>query len=175
MKKILIIIALFTIIYVFINNNDYYVIPKEAIRFRIVANSNSFHDQYIKHRVKETLEKDFYNTLNSSKTIDESRINIVKNLNNYENAVESVLKEENYNKDFSIKYGLNYFPEKEYQGVLYEEGEYESLLVTLGEGKGDNWWCVLFPPICTLEVEEQQEVEYKFFIKDFINKYLTNK
>ena len=56
MKKILITIALFTIIYVFINNNDYYVIPKEAIRFRIVANSNSFHDQYIKHRVKETLE-----------------------------------------------------------------------------------------------------------------------
>ena len=48
----------------------------------------------------------------------------------------------------------------------------ESLLITLGEGKGDNWWCVLFPPLCLVEAEESSEVEYKFFIQELIEKYL---
>jgi len=61
---------------------------------------------------------------------------------------------------------------KEFNGITYEEGMYESLLVTLGEGKGDNWWCVLFPPLCLLEAEESDEVEYKFFIQELIEKYL---
>ncbi len=175
MKKIVILIAIIALTYIFVNKEDYYVIPKEAIRFRIVANSNSVYDQYIKHKVKDSLEEDFSKTLSTSNNINESRINIIKNINNYKATVKNVLETEKYDKEFSINYGMNYFPEKEYQGILYEEGEYESLLVTLGEGKGDNWWCILFPPVCTLEVEKNEKVEYKFFIKDFIDKYLTNK
>jgi len=49
---------------------------------------------------------------------------------------------------------------------------YESLLVTLGSGKGDNWWCVLFPPLCLLEAEESDKIEYKFFVQELIEKYL---
>lgn len=67
---------------------------------------------------------------------------------------------------------MNYFPEKEYKGVKYDEGYYESLVITLGEGKGKNWWCVLFPPLCLVEAEESDKVEYKFFIKELIDKYL---
>ena len=69
---------------------------------------------------------------------------------------------------------MHEFPEKEYKGVVYDEGYYESLLVTLGEGKGDNFWCVLFPPLCLMEAEETDdttEVEYKSFIKEIIEKY----
>ena len=54
------------------------------------------------------------------------------------------------------------------KGIEYDEGYYESLLITLGEGKGDNWWCVLFPPLCLIEAEESTEVEYKSFIKEII-------
>ena len=74
---------------------------------------------------------------------------------------------------FQVHYGLNYFPEKKYKGVTYKEGYYESLVVTLGEGKGENWWCVLFPPLCLLEAEETNTnaVEYKFFVQDLITKY----
>lgn len=175
MKKILLIIAVIFLIYVIVDSNDYYVIPKESIRFRILANSNSVYDQYIKNKVKDNLEKDFIKDISLSDSIDESRNTIIKNLNNYENTIEQVLQQEHYDKTFAINYGMNYFPEKEYKGVIYEEGEYESLLVTIGEGKGDNWWCILFPPICTLEVEETEEFEYKFFIKELFNKYLTNK
>ena len=90
----------------------------------------------------------------------------------FENIVEEELNGEDYSYD--IDYGMHEFPEKIYKGVVYEAGEYESLLVTLGEGKGDNWWCVLFPPLCILEAEETSEtndVEYKFFIKEIIEKY----
>ena len=64
-------------------------------------------------------------------------------------------------------------PEKHYKGVTYKEGNYESLVVKLGEGKGENFWCVLFPPLCLLEAEEsdKDEVEYKSFIKEIIDKY----
>ena len=58
--------------------------------------------------------------------------------------------------------------------MTYKEGNYESLVITLGEGMGKNWWCVLFPPICLLEAEEDQEsseVEYKFFLQELIDKY----
>ena len=75
-----------------------------------------------------------------------------------------------YNKFIKIS---NYFPQKEFKGVTYEEGYYESLVVTLGSGSGDNWWCVLFPPLCLLEAEESEkdDVEYQFFVKELIDKY----
>ena len=68
--------------------------------------------------------------------------------------------------------GLNYFPEKEFKGITYDEGYYESLVITIGEGKGDNWWCVLFPPLCMLEAEESTDVEYKSFVKEIVDKYI---
>lgn len=172
MKKILIVLALLTICYLFINNKkDYYVIPDEAIRFRIVANSNSTYDQYVKLKVKNNLEESFKDDISFSSTLDETRNIIQNNLNKYSDIVQKTLDKEDYNKDFTINYGMNYFPEKEYKGVKYEEGEYESLLITLGEGKGDNFWCLLFPPICTLEVSESDDIEYSFFIKEIIDKY----
>ena len=87
--------------------------------------------------------------------------------------VKSTLKALNQKESFKINYGMNYFPEKIYKGVKYEEGEYESLVIELGDGLGDNFWCVLFPPLCLLEGEEQTktDVEYTSFIKEIINKY----
>ncbi len=66
---------------------------------------------------------------------------------------------------------MNHFPEKEYKGVIYEEGDYQSLVVTLGSGSGKNWWCVLFPPLCLLENNDMEEVEYRSFIADTVDKY----
>ena len=74
---------------------------------------------------------------------------------------DTVSKEyQQYKLPFEINFGLNYFPKKEFKGITYDEGYYESVVVTLGEGLGDNWWCVLFPPLCMLEAEESTEVEY---------------
>ena len=77
-------------------------------------------------------------------------------------------------KHDDVNFGYNYFPPKEYKGIKYDEGYYESLVVTLCEGKGDNWWCVLFPPICALEEDSEnyEKIEYSFYIKEMFNKYL---
>ncbi len=173
MKKTIIIITIIVLILLGMNfKEDYYIIPNDSIRLRILANSNSVYDQYIKNEVKKSLEEELKETMEESTSLDKARNTISDNLSKYEEKVRKTLEENNYNKEFTINYGNNYFPEKEYKGVKYEAGEYESLLITIGEGKGNNWWCVLYPPICTLEVENNEEVEYKFFIKELFDKYL---
>lgn len=175
MKKIVLItLALLSIysIYSKSNEEETVKIPDTAIRFRVLANSNSPRDQKVKEDVRDKLQEELYTLLNSTKTINEARILINDKITYFEDIVETKLKDEDYS--YKIDYGMHEFPEKEYKGIIYEAGEYESLLVTLGEGKGDNWWCVLFPPLCLLEAEESVEnddVEYKSFIKEILVKY----
>lgn len=147
-------------------------IPDEAIRLRVVANSNSDYDQQIKLKVKTEVEKELFNLLKNTKGIEEARNTINNNLDYIDKKVNNLLIKEKYNLGYELNFGYNYFPEKEFKGVTYEEGMYESLLVTLGKGEGNNWWCVLFPPLCLLEAEESEEVEYKLFIQELIEKYL---
>lgn len=163
--SILIIFGMFFLI------KDDIVIPKESIRFRVIANSNSEYDQNIKMQVKDTVEKEIFTLLNNTSTLDMTRKLIKNNLNNIDTIVNNKLEENNYNHTYSINYGMNYFPEKIYKGVTYDSGEYESLVITLGDGKGDNWWCVLFPPFCLIEADESSEVEYKWMVKEILNKY----
>ncbi len=148
------------------------LIPDEAIRFRVIANSDSKYDQEIKMLVKEKVEKELYTILKNTRGIDNARQIIKSNVGNINDIVNKTLVDNNYNKTYNVNYGMNYFPEKEYKGVKYSEGYYESLVIKLGEGKGKNWWCILFPPLCLVEAEESNKVEYKFFIKELIDKYL---
>lgn len=171
MKRIFILII---VGFILINSvkADNYKIPKDAIRLRVIANSNTDYDQEIKMKVKDLLEIKMYNLLKDIKGVERARKLINNNITDIKNDIDYLLKKENYNLEYNINFGNNFFPSKEYKGVIYEEGYYESLVVTLGKGEGDNWWCVLFPPLCLLEAEENDEVEYKFFIQELIEKYL---
>lgn len=175
MKKAIFLFLGIIIAYILIGNlvsvND--IIPDEAIRIRVIANSDSEYDQEIKTKVKEKLEKDMYNILKNTIEIEEARTLINNNLDNVEKNIDKTLQENNYKLPFTINFGLNYFPEKKFKGIKYEEGYYESVVVTLGEGLGENWWCVLFPPLCLLEVEETNttDVEYTTVVKTIIDKY----
>lgn len=174
-KLILFILSLIILINVIgAYKEDYYIIPDKSIRIRIIPNSNNIKDQYLKNQVKTNLEIEIEKDLNHTKTIENSRKIIQNNLNNYKKTIQKVLKNENINQNFKIDYGYHYFPEKAYKGVKYKEGEYESLLVTLGKGKGDNWWCILFPPLCSLETEENnnENIEYSLYIKEMFEKYI---
>ena len=173
MKRFFIIFILFLILVIYIDKYDsnYYVIPDDSIRIRIIANSDSFDDQYIKIKVKQLIEPVIEEDLSNSSSLEESRSIIKDNLNKYNSMISSYLVDNSYNDKFSVNYGSNYFPEKEYKGVKYESGNYESLVIKLGSGMGDNWWCVMFPPICSLEVEENSDIEYKVFVKELFDKY----
>ena len=173
MKRFFIIFILFLILVIYIDKYDsnYYVIPDDSIRIRIIANSDSFDDQYIKIKVKQLIEPVIEEDLSNSSSLEESRSIIMENLNKYDSMISSYLVDNSYSDNFSINYGSNYFPLKEYKGVKYESGYYESLVIKLGSGMGDNWWCVMFPPICSLEVEENSDIEYKVFVKELFDKY----
>lgn len=165
MKKIIIILIPILLFIVKVNANK---IPNDAIRIRVVANSDSEYDQQIKYKVSDYLKSEMYMLLKDTKTKEEADKIIEKNINKIDNNIYAILKKENYNLGYTINYGKNYFPEKKYKGMTYEEGYYDSLLVTLGKGEGENWWCVLFPPLCLIEAEESTEVEYNFFLFDIV-------
>lgn len=169
LKKIIIFLFIFIVICLAFKGEEKTVlIPKDAIRFRIIANSNDFKDQEMKLNIRKDIEPIISEVFNESTSINETRNLINYKMNNISNIID------NYTEDYDINYGLNYFPEKTYKGVTYPEGNYESLVITLGDGLGDNWWCVLFPPLCLLEASEENydDYTYSFYIKDVADKYL---
>ena len=176
MKKTILILFILFLGYSFFTkgmaNASELIIPSDAIRMRVIPNSNSEYDQAIKEKVKEELQTTTYELLKDTKGSEEAKRIINANIALIDNRINDLLIKENYPLGYQIHFGQNYFPEKNFKGVTYEEGYYNSLLVTLGEGKGDNWWCVLFPPMCLMEAEESEEVEYKFFIQELIEKNL---
>lgn len=179
MKKIIfIVITVIVAFLVYVNVNasvDEVVIPDAAIRVRVIANSNSIHDQNMKMKVKERIEKSISPLLIDVDNVNEARKIISNSIDSLENDVEVLFKDNNYDKDFKVNFGKNFFPDKDYKGVHYDEGEYESLVVTIGEGAGDNWWCVLFPPLCLLDASdsETEDVEYQFFVTKMLDKIFS--
>lgn len=164
MKKIIYIVLIISMSYLWITYKNNNAIPSDAIRFRIIANSNDRLDQTTKLLIKKDLESNFFPLLEESSSKEET-ISIIKNN-------QKVLKNtlEKYNVPYSINYGNNYFPEKKWNGKIYKEGNYESLVITLGEASGNNWWCIMYPPLCLLEKNTSQErdVEYKSYLWEII-------
>lgn len=174
MKRVCILLLMISLFYIIVGNafeNLDIRIPEEAIRIRIVANSNTEYDQRIKRTVRDSVQVEISSLLKEADSVLEARKIIKENVVQIEKVVSNTLQEENYGLGYRVHFGYNYFPEKEYKGVIYDDGLYESLLITLGEGSGDNWWCVLFPPLCLLEAEESDEIEYKSYVKELIHKY----
>lgn len=167
MKKIIIFLFLISIFFIFKEKETDILIPDSAIRFRVIANSNSTKDQQNKTIIKNSIEKEIYNLISTAKTKEEVQFEI----NNHMKDIKKII--ESYNIEYNINYGNNYFPTKNYKGIMYPAGNYESLVITLGEGIGDNFWCVLFPPLCLLDNDKEDigEVEYKMYVKELIDKY----
>lgn len=155
MKKILIILTIVVILLSLNKKTN----EQEMIRFRIIANNNSSESQQLKKKVLSNLKNEL---VKENLTIDDERKYLIEELPRF----EEIIKETINNTEYTINYGNNYFPEKEYNGVKYEEGYYESLVITLGEGNGDNFWCILFPPLCVID----EDVEYKSFLKEALSK-----
>ena len=171
MKKILILISLIIISLSSYNSfNEEIVIPDEAIRFRVVAKSNDEKDQEIKLKVKDNLQKKLNDLLKNSSSIEETRKLLKANQNEFSLIVKNTLLVNKDDDMYKVKYGLNYFPEKKYKGIIYKEGYYESLVVKLGKAEGNNFWCVLFPPLCLVD-ENTTDTEYHILVKDLLKKY----
>ena len=167
MKKLIVILFFISLGVVFFNKDEEIIIPNNAIRFRVIANSDSLGDQAKKMKIKESVEEKVYELINGANNAYEVR-NIIKN---NMDTIESIVRD--YQVPYQINYGNNYFPTKFYKGITYPAGNYESLVITLGKGAGDNFWCVLFPPLCLLEnsSEDVSDIEYELYVKKLLEKF----
>ena len=166
MKKILVIIGVILfLLSINYNNKEEVFIPKDSIRFRIVSNSMNEVDLITKQELKSYIEDYVYDIVSDAKSSEEADELLVNNLEKISKHINLYLN----SNDYKIDYGINYFPRKVYKGVVYEEGMYKSLVITLGDGKGSNWWCVLFPPLCLLdENETTADVDYQLYVARII-------
>ncbi|AHA75095.1 stage II sporulation protein R [Bacillus sp. AR8-1] len=128
------------------------VIPKEAVRLRILANSDSDKDQALKRKVRDEVKAQIDGWVADLTSFEEARKVIQSHIPEIEKTVENTLKREGSKESFQVKFSKNVkFPTKVYGNFIYPAGEYEAVLITIGEGEGANWWCVLFPPMCFLD------------------------
>ena len=165
MKKIFIVIGIIlTIMYLM---NDKYDLTKDSIRFRVIANSNSSRDIIMKEKVVNEISNVLFRESNS---INETRENIINNLATIENRIDNLFSKNNYNINYNISYGINHFPKKEYKGQVFAEGDYESLVIEIGNSKGNNYFCILYPPLCLLDNDNNEQTEYGFKIVELIKK-----
>jgi stage II sporulation protein R len=131
----------------------------ELIRFHVLANSDSEQDQALKRAVRDAILKDVSPRLAVSQSLDESRQILKQVRPDMESIGRSVVKM--WGKDYSVltEYGHSSFPTKSYGSLVLPAGDYEALRVVIGEGQGSNWWCVLFPPLCFIDIEQSTAVQ----------------
>ncbi len=130
---------------------DVQVIPNEAIRLRILANSNKDTDQELKRSIRDEVNKEINKWVAELTSIEEARKVISSNLPEIEAIAKDVMIREGNVQKIQVDFGETVFPTKLYGQYLYPAGKYEAIKITLGEGEGENWWCVLFPPLCFLD------------------------
>ncbi|MFF2481265.1 stage II sporulation protein R [Paenibacillus sp. NPDC058071] len=126
-------------------------IPEESIRLRILANSDSPADQAVKRVVRDAIVDVMEDWASGPQTIEQARTTINSHMSEIEKLVEDVLQSRGFEYSYKAELGLVPFPTKLYGNEVYPAGNYEALLITLGEGQGQNWWCVLFPPLCFVD------------------------
>ena len=173
--------------------NGTVMIPDDAIRLRILANSDSDEDQELKRKIRDRVNEEITVWVGELTSKAEARETLIRNLPEIEQVIEEVMEEEGLKQKYSVEFGRANFPTKMYGKFVYPAGDYEAIKITLGKGTGANWWCVLFPPLCFLDFsngeatsatpfeeeetseelvvvnEEPEEVEVKFFLFEFIS------
>jgi stage II sporulation protein R len=169
MKKLAIVLYIFLLaIGVFVNvygqqteagENAQVMIPDQAIRLRILANSDSDEDQALKRKVRDAVNEQINGWVAHLTSFSQAEQVIRLHLPDIEKTVADVLKKEKSDQTYHVQFGKVHFPTKIYGNYIYPAGEYQAILITLGEGKGANWWCVLFPPLCFLDFSNGEAVK----------------
>ncbi|AMN33704.1 stage II sporulation protein R [Clostridium perfringens] len=131
-------------------------ISEKLIRFHVLANSDSDIDQDLKLRVKDEVLKYISPILNESQSLEESREILKREDKNIIKIAEDYIKSQGFDYTVETTLARENFPVKEYGNIVLPQGEYEAYRILIGEGKGQNWWCVMFPPLCFIDVTKGQ-------------------
>lgn len=127
-------------------------IADSVFRLHVIANSDSDEDQNLKYKVRDSLLS-YMNDICKNCTTKQKAINLVEeNKDTFKQIALDTIKQNGYNYDVNINIGNFEFPTKQYGDISLPAGFYDALRVEIGEAKGHNWWCVMFPPLCFVDI-----------------------
>lgn len=127
-------------------------ISNSVFRLHVIANSDSTEDQNLKYIVRDELIK-YMNEISQNCTTKQEIINLAqKNISNFESIAKKTIQQNGYDYNVSVEIGNFDFPTKSYGDITLPAGNYDSLRVKIGKAEGQNWWCVMFPPLCFVDV-----------------------
>ena len=145
-------------------------LSNSVFRLHVIANSDNAEDQELKYKVRDSV-LEYMNEISSDCSSKEEVISLAYDYQDeFKKIAENVIKDNGYNYDVNIRIGNFEFPTKTYGDISFPAGNYDALRIEIGEAKGQNWWCVMFPPLCFVDVtsgvvpDESKEV-----IKDNLN------
>ena len=124
----------------------------QLVRFHVIANSNHPNDQTVKNQVRDSVIEYLDQKLSTQIDVAEAIIEINGSIPEIKNIAEERLLELGIEQPIVVTLGKTMFPTRRYGSITFPAGEYQSLRVVLGEGQGQNWWCVLFPPLCFVDI-----------------------
>lgn len=132
----------------------------EYLRIHIRANSNSQEDQEVKYQVKDAVVDVLIPILSDVETFQQAKAEVEKNFPLIEDVSNNVLKANGFDYGVSAQIKREHFPSRVYDGLVLEEGEYDALIINLGSGEGNNWWCLVFPAFCFTKTTNSDNVVY---------------
>ncbi|MBW5468789.1 stage II sporulation protein R [Brevibacillus formosus] len=134
-------------------------IPQESVRLRIIANSDSVQDQWLKREVRDAIIAQMNTWADDIETLEEAEQVIQSQLPVLQQVVDKTIKERGFSYKAVVDFGEVPFPTKLYGSYVYPAGNYRAVRVQIGEAKGQNWWCVLFPPLCFIDMSNGDAVK----------------
>jgi stage II sporulation protein R len=136
------------------------VVEPDYLRIHIRANSNLTVDQNVKYKVKDAIVEALIPVLAGIESKDEAIKVMSDNFSYIESVANGVLKKEGFSYTSHAKIDNEFFPTRTYDDITLEEGNYDALILELGSGEGNNWWCILFPAFCFTKSTNSANVEY---------------
>lgn len=145
-------------------------ISESVFRLHVIANSNRFEDQNLKYLVRDKLIENMNTLAENCNSKEEVMALALEHLSDFEKIATSVVKENGFDYEVTCEIGNFEFPTKEYGDISLPAGFYDALRIKIGNAEGKNWWCVMFPPLCFVDVTSGVVPdESKKLIKDEIS------
>lgn len=152
---------------------SYEEIADKLIRFHVIANSDSEEDQALKLKVRDEIIDRMSIKFECAESLDEAREILISSIEEVNNIAREVILEEGFDYDVNTMLSNENFPDKIYGDYIFPQGNYEAYRVIIGSGEGQNWWCVMFPPLCFVD-ESKNVVDSKKLDENIANIEATN-
>jgi len=167
----LMILAIIFMITITFNAQTNFTAPKDFLRIHVRAHSNEVNDQLVKYEIKNKIVEGLTPIIASCSSKQEMIDTIKLHKNEIEQMSNDILLAHSFNYTTSILIKEEYFPSRMYNDTTLESGVYDAIIVNLGEAKGNNWWCVVYPPLCFINQTNNNFIIYKSKILELIEKF----